>query len=126
MLAMLMSRLSKRVVGAVAGIAFLLCQSAAFAQACVTMPQNPAGAAAQQPCHGSGDESSQNPATGPHGGCQYVSSAVPDLPVYPATEAPAPIARAIHLAAMPVLPFALAPLRLEPPPHSILHCCLRN
>jgi hypothetical protein len=120
MAAMSMFRLHKRIVVTIAGLAFLLCQGAALAQACLTMPQGAAGAATQQPCHGSGNESSVQ------GSCQYVSSAVPDVPVHPAAEAPALTAQVVPIAAVPGLAFDPLPFLYRPPPHSLLHCCLRN
>lgn len=124
--AMLMSRLNKRVVAAIAGIAFLLCQSAALAQACLMMSAPAQASAAEQPCHGEGGQAESNSQSGGLSGCHFAAPATPDLPVFSPADLPVVVAH-VHVA--DVLPAALLDLpllRVEPPPHSILHCCLRN
>jgi hypothetical protein len=124
---MLMSRLNKRVVAAVAGIAFLLCQSAAMAQACLTMSAPAQATAAEQPCHGAAGQVDSNSQSGGQSACSFVSSAAPDLPVFSAAGSPAVIARAYTAAdAISASRFDPHLLRVEPPPHFVLHCCLRN
>src|SRR5688572_8842752 len=124
---MLMSRLNKRIVAAVAGIAFLLCQSMAIARACVTMPTPAQTTAAEQPCHGGGGQADSNSQSGGQSTCNFASSAAPELPVFSTAGLPVVIARA-YTAAEAVSASLFDPplLRVEPPPHSILHCCLRN
>lgn len=124
---MLMSRLSKRVVAAVAGIALLLCQSVAMARACVAMPTPTQAAAAEQPCHGDAGQADSNSQFGGQSRCSFASSAAPDLPVFSTASLPVVIARAYTVAdAISGSLFDPPLLRVEPPPHSILHCCLRN
>ena len=127
MAAMSMFRLPKRVLATIAGIAFLLCQSVALAQACWLTAQASEGASIQQPCHGAGDESGPNTQSNVQGSCHYVFSSVPDVPVHAAVETPSLVARADQAAtSMLIAAFEPPSLRVEPPPHSILHCCLRN
>jgi hypothetical protein len=127
MAAMFLSRLHKRAIASIAGMAFLVCQSMALAHACMTMPGQPDAAAMQQPCHDTGGQADSNPQPSGPGGCHYASPAVPDLPVFSAADLPAIAVRVASPAvAVPASLFDLALLQVEPPPHSILHCCLRN
>jgi hypothetical protein len=125
--AMLMSRLNKRVVAAIAGIAFLLCQTVAMAQACLTMSAPEQASASQKPCHGEGEQAESNSQCGGQGSCQFASPTAPELPVFSPADLPVVVARAYAAAvAVPDSLFDSPLLRVEPPPHSILHCCLRN
>jgi hypothetical protein len=124
--AMLMSRLNKRLVATVAGIAFLLCQSAAMAQACLLMSTPAQAAAAEQPCHGEGGQAESNSQSGGLSGCHFASPAAPELPVFSPADLPVFVARAHAADVLPAALLDLPLLKVEPPPHSILHCCLRN
>jgi hypothetical protein len=84
-------------------------------------------AAAMQPCHGSGDQSGSS-SDSTHGSCQYVSP-TPDsgTSVIAAADLPAITIRFDVVAAQkPLKSVEPTLLRIEPPPHSLLHCCLRN
>jgi hypothetical protein len=126
MAAMSVFRLQKRVAAVIAGLAFFLCQSIALAQACLTSVPGLQGAATQQPCHGAGEKSDSNTQSGVQGGCHYVFSAVPDVPVHAAMDTPPLTVRAAQVASVLVSLFDPPLLWVDPPPHSILHCCLRN
>jgi len=128
---MAFSKSQTRILAGLAGILFLLCQSAALAAARVNVVMQVDGrAAVESPldrsdgaCHGAGGQAC-------HGGCETLTatpdSSVPgvlsetDLPIVAsrvgrpgASDAPARYA-------------ALQPRSRASPSLSILHCCLRN
>jgi hypothetical protein len=124
--AMLMSRLNKRVVTAIAGIAFLLCQSAAMAQACLSTSAPVQANAAQQPCHGGSEQTDSSAPSGGQSSCHFASPAAPELPVFSPADLPVVVAHTHPADLLPAAPLDRPLARIEPPPHSILHCCLRN
>lgn len=124
---MFMSRVQKRAVVVIAGMAFVLCQSAAIAQACLTMAPQPDAVATQQPCHGMPDQSGSQTDTGIQGGCQYASSALSGLDVFATTDLPAITVRIDRIIAVAdsALPAEPPLLRIESPPLLVLHSRLR-
>jgi hypothetical protein len=122
---MFLPRARKRVIAAFAGIALLVCQTGAFAQACLAMTPAPEAMTTQAPCHGEGGQAGSSAPASSETGCHPASPAVPDAPVLAAMDdAPVLVVRVAEIA-VPALAFESL-LRVEPPPHSILHCCLRN
>jgi hypothetical protein len=124
---MLLSRRIKRIVAGVAGVAYLLCYSVGIAQASSVTPRAPEKAAMPSPCHEMmGNES--GPSTERAGSrCHDIASLQGDHSV-PAWS-PAfiisvvePFSPSVSSAA----PFQPPSLYVKPPPHAILHCCLRN
>ncbi len=121
-----LSRSARRSVACITGVLFFLCQSAAIAQACLTMTPQPDATAVQQPCHAGGGQTDST-ADGSQAGCQYVSPALSGFDIFATTDLPAitiSIDETVHTAS--AVSFEPPLLRVEPPPHSILHCCLRN
>ena len=122
---MFLTRDRRQTIAAIAGVALLLCQGMALAQACVMGSPAMDLGAASSPCHGEGDQQPSSSKGMPE--CQTASAAVADVPVFPISDFPALTVRAGQaLAAVPVGALAFPLLRVEPPPHSLLHCCLRN
>jgi hypothetical protein len=98
----------------------------ALAQACLTMAPQPDSGAVQQPCHGTSGQADSNPQAAGQGSCHYASPAVADLPIFSAADLPSIVARASDAIASAPASRLAPPAKVEPPPHSILHCCLRN
>ena len=122
---MFLTRARRQAVAAIAGVALLLCQGMALAQACLTKLPAMDMSAASAPCHGGGDQQPSPSTSMPE--CQTASAAVPDVPIFPITDLPALTVRYGEIqASVPAAALEFPLLRVEPPPHSILHCCLRN
>jgi hypothetical protein len=119
---MRVSRSAKRCLAALFGAVLLLCQSMAFADACVSGAA--AGDSAAAPCHGSGE-----PAKGSarvH--CQDASPASGfSVDLHPVTALP-PSPVKVVLTEASASPFVPEPpqLSFEPPPLRLILCCLRN
>lgn len=112
---------------AVAAVALLLCQSAALAQACgMGVAQQDTGVV-QQSCHGGGEQQESQSPAGASDCSHYASLSLPNLPLFSVMDLPALTVR-VEPAVAVIGSAALEPLEsgLRPPPHSILHCCLRN
>jgi|SRR5688500_17044165 hypothetical protein len=128
---MILSRPKTRMVAFLAGILFFLCQSAAAAQACFAVPQQreqPHSTATQMPpCHGAGEQTGTSP-EGTSGSCHHLSPAPTGFHVVAMADLPAVTIHTDLIAAVAAPAMAYEPplMRVEPPPHSIVHCCLRN
>jgi hypothetical protein len=127
MTGMALLRSQERLVAIVAGLAFFLCQSIALAHSCLTVTAGSGEAAVQQPpCHGTRDEPGSSAPSSAQSGCHYISSALPDVPVYSVLETPALTVHAVEVASVPASIFESPSLLVKPPTYSILHCCLRT
>jgi len=127
---MTLSKAARRILASIVAVMVLLCQSTALVHACAGAAQ-PAAAVAHPPCHDSGGNDAQGPA---HDGHQTPclsqatssSPALPDIPLLAGLPA-----LVVHAATPGIGAYGLPvaeppPLRGEPPPLTILHCCLRN
>ena len=128
---MTLSKAARRTLAGITAVVVLLCQSTALAHASAGSAVQPAAAMAHVPCHDAGGNESQGPAPD---ACQAQcltqatssSPALPDIP--PLAGLPALV---IRTAATGIVQTGLPvseppPLRGDPPPLTILHCCLRN
>jgi hypothetical protein len=119
--------LKKRLLATIAAVVMLLCQTMSFANACASgVPQ--AEAAAAPPCHDSTGQAESGGSSSTSTCCDSVSPTADSLiSVIAATDLPAITIR-FHPVSQKPSPRYLVPalLRIEPPPHSLLHCCLRN
>ena len=124
------SRSTKQLLVGVAASFLLLCQSAMAAQACEPMPATATERAASEPCHEGVSHSGDTSGHAQQTVCpsEYASASFAKIDVPPVADFPASsVASEWVWAAIPAsLNPAAPPARLEPPPHSILHCCLRN
>ena len=122
------SRSFRRLVAAAAAAFFLACQGMAVAAPSSAFTQTNGGAA-QESCHDAGGESGKSAGDGCPAQCQIqnASSTLSKI-VYSTTDLPAiTVAFDRFVAVASIAPPAASRLaRIEPPPHSILHCCLRN
>jgi hypothetical protein len=123
---MFLCRVQKRVAAVITGMALLLCQGAALAQACFVVPSGSDRIVAQQPCHTAGEQPSSNTHVA-SGSCQDSSPALSGFQFFAAADLP--------VVTTPVEPIVVVAdsvrpgeplLRVEPPPLAILHCCFRN
>jgi len=117
----------KRLVAAIAGLFFLLCQGLALAQAC-SLSATQSESQNQQPCHSAGEPQDSNTASG-QGQCETTSPIASGFSFFGIDELLALTVRLpdSHLAAAPEPSSFESPLlRIEPPPLRIVHCCLRN
>ena len=130
---MLFSRRVKKVIAGTAGMMFLLCYNAGFAQACSTSLRAPEKSE-MPPCHTMMGDESGAPAksTAPtdsdsRSRCHDVVSFQAD-PSFPDWSAAFVISVAEPFTAVvsEAFPFQPPNLRVKPPPLRILHCCLRN
>jgi hypothetical protein len=108
---------------------FLACQGMGVARASLpAVPLSDAGAM-QEACHDAGREAGNKTGGGCHVQCQFQNtSSTPSKVIYAATDLPA-ITVAFDRSTTVVIsapPVALPLAWIEPPPHYILHCCLRN
>ena len=123
-----LSKSLRRVVAGTAALLFLACQGMAYASASLPdTPQSHAGAA-QESCHDADREAGKGMDNCP-APCKFQNtSSTPPTFFCSATDLPA-----INIRFEPFLivekrlPPAVSRLaRIEPPPFTILHCCLRN
>ncbi len=123
---MFLSKSLRRLVAGTAAVLFLACQGMAIARASTpAFPQSGAGTA-QASCHGAGNNTDDNVYQAQ---CQSQNaSSTLSKAVYSTTDLPAITVRFEHpLIAVHSVPLAVSPpARIESPPLSILHCCLRN
>jgi len=126
---MLLSRSLRRLVACTAAVLFLACQGVGVALASFPAGSQSGAGAAQEPCHDAGRESGNRTGGSCHAQCQFQNaSSTPSKVIYAATDLPAitvdfdRFVTVVNSAPPVVLPLA----RIEPPPHYILHCCLRN
>jgi len=127
---MTFSRPTRRLLASIAGALLLLCQTAMAAQACGPAPAVAGEIASSAHCHGADPQSGDAPGhalqqTCPsdHASLSFAKLDVPQPADLPALVLPSHLLRT---AARDVLIIAAVPTRAEPPPLSILHCCLRN
>ena len=123
---MLLSRSLRRLVAGTAAVLFLACQSAALAQVCFTFALQPEAAGAQMPCHSTGDGNGAGGSGQNH--CDSATASASGFSIYGLAELPA---ITTHIDRIVVVAGSAVPtepplLRIESPPLSILHCCLRN
>jgi len=124
---MIRSGTLRRLVAGTAAVLFLACQSAALAQACFTTAPQPEAAGAQLPCHSSGDQDGAGGGSGQNH-CDSATASVSGFSIYGLAELPA---ITTHIDRIVVVAGSAVPtepplLRIESPPLSLLHCCLRN
>lgn len=113
-----------------AGAFVLLCQTAAAAQACALAPAVAGEIALAGPCHDAAAQPGDAAGHAQQQNCpvQYASAGFVNLDIPQATDLPgldvqpgwlrAPVRDGLSSIALPA--------RAEPPPLTILHCCLRN
>jgi hypothetical protein len=127
---MTLSRPAKRFVAGIASAFLLLCQTAMAMETCGLAPAVAAETASSGHCHGnasqSGNESGhaqeQNCPTGyPSAG--FAKLDIPQAADFPALDVePGWLRAPVRHDLNPVAP----PARADPPPLTIVHCCLRN
>jgi hypothetical protein len=126
---MTLSKAGRRVVVGITAVLTLLCQSTALAHACVASAAQPAAVMAHAPCHDTGGNDTQGSAHDAHPCLSQATSsspALPDIPVLAGLPALVVHATAFRVAETGLSVSDLPPPRGEPPPFTILHCCLRN
>lgn len=128
---MTLSKAARRTIAGLTAVVLLLCQSIALAHACAASTAQPAAVAAHPPCHDAGENDAQGPAGNAHSPqclSQATSSspALPDVPLIAGLPALVMRASALQIAETRLPVSEPPPQRGEPPPLSILHCCLRN
>ena len=127
---MRLSRPTRRLLAGIAGAFLLLCQTAMAAQTCCTTWASAGERAATEPCHEGGSHPADAPASSQEQGCpsEYATPSFAKLDVPPVLDLPAlPVQPERLWTDLPVsLNLAAPPARAEPPPLSILYCCLRN
>jgi len=126
---MVLSKSLRRFVACTAAVLFLACQGMAVASAPSPAFAQSGADAAQGPCHGVGGEAGKNAGDGCPAQCQFQNaSSTPSKVVYSTIDLPAIVVAfdrfvAVVNSAPPVVSWLT---RIEPPPLTILHCCLRN
>jgi hypothetical protein len=126
---MFLTKSLRRFVACTAAVLFLACQGMAVARASLPAVPQPGAGMAQESCHEAGGEAGKGAGDSCHAQCQFQNaSSTPSKVVYSTIDLPAIVVTfdrsvAIVNSAPPVVSWLA---RIEPPPHSILHCCLRN
>ena len=128
--AMLLSRRTTRFVAVLAGAFVLLCQTAMAAQACGLALAASEGSSLSESCHGIVPQSGDAPGHVQQQNCpsEYASASFAKLDIPQAADLPGLVVQPVWLLAAVrdgLISIAL-PARAEPPPLTILHCCLRN
>jgi len=123
---MLLSRSLRRLVSGTVAVLFLACQSAALAQAYFTTAPQPEAAGAQMPCHSAGDGDGTGGTGQNH--CENATASASGFSIYGFAEMPVITTYLDRVVAVAGSAAPAEPplLRIESPPISILHCCLRN
>jgi hypothetical protein len=127
---MIPRRSLRRWVASVVAVLFLACQAAGMVYARSADIPQPDGVAVQGSCHDSG----QQPGTPSRNDCEVncesqLTSSSPSSPtVLAATDLPAILIHVDSIVAISERASSIEPppLRAQPPPLAILHCCLRN
>jgi hypothetical protein len=127
---MLLTRRITRFVAVVAGAFVLLCQTAAVAQACALPPAVAGESAMAETCHDSVPQSGDAAGHADHQNCpaHNASAGFAKLDIPQAADLPGLEVRPGWLQ-VPVrdgLNSIALLARAEPPPLTLLHCCLRN
>jgi len=120
---------AKRLLAGVASAFLLLCQSAVAAQACALAPAVAGESALAEPCHHAVPQSGNAAGHAQQQNCpaQYASASFAKLDVPQAADLPGLevqpgwLRAPVHEGLNSITP----PARAEPPPFTILHCCLR-
>ena len=126
---MVLSKSLRSFVACTAAVLFLACQGMAVASAPSSAFAQSGADAAQGPCHDVGGDAGKNAGDGCPAQCQYQNaSSTPSKIVYSTIDLPAIVVTFDRFAAVvnsapPVVSWLA---RIEPPPLTILHCCLRN
>jgi len=126
---MSLSRSLRRLVACTAAALFLACQGMGVARASLPAVAQSGAGAAQESCHDAGREAGNQTEGSCHAQCQFQNaSSTPSKIVYAATDLPAiTVAFDRSVTVVNSAPPVVLPLAwIEPPPHYILHCCLRN
>jgi hypothetical protein len=122
---LMFSKRLRKVIAVMAGTAYLLCYSAGIVHG--AKPEPRAAESLHPPCHEPADKADSNSSSDCIGKCLASAPACGDLaiPDWNATfvigmvdVVPPPISA--------VVPWRSPILQIRPPPHAILHCCLRN
>ena len=127
---MQLSKRTTRFVAVLAAAIVLLCQTAAAAQACTLAPAVAGEIALGGPCHDAVLQPGDAPGHAQQQNCpaQYASGGFAKLDIPQAADLLGLVVQPGWLLA-PVrdgLSSIALPARAEPPPLTILHCCLRN
>lgn len=121
---------ARRFLAGAACAFLLLCQTAMAAQACGLEPANAGEIGSSQHCHNANGQAREAPNHAFHQTCPSdqatLSFAKLDVPQAADSQAFALHPRPFRAAARDGLIVAAVTARAEPPPLSILHCCLRN
>jgi hypothetical protein len=127
------SRSTRRFVAGAAAVLFLACHGTAIVYAHSNGAPGSSAGVAQGSCHGAGRDADKNTDNSVYQAqCQFQhtssSSPASGANIFAAADLPAITARVDRIVA--VADSVLLPepplLRVEPPPLTILHCCLRN
>jgi hypothetical protein len=120
---MFLSKSANRVIARAASAAFVLCYVIGAAQA--SHPPAPS-ISTHPPCHDAGHEPASSSEKGCSGTCHEVAQ-TDDFPVLDWAEPPVLVVSVVErLPVSAASAFQAANLRVKPPPHSLLYCCLRN
>jgi len=124
---MLFSKQTRLFIASATCIAMLLCYSLGIAHATYLASQPPADVTMSAPCHGMGEQShSSSEQDSCSGNCQAATEAA-DFLIFDWTDAPIVIVDTVPQLSVPGTARSQPNiLRLKPPPHSVLHCCLRS
>jgi hypothetical protein len=127
---MLLSRRTTRFVAVLAGAFVLLCQTAAAAQACAQAPAVAGEIASAGPCHDAVPQPGDPAGHAFQQNCpaQHASAGFAKLDIPQAADLPGLEVQPgwLHAPVRDRLISIALPARAEPPPLTILHCCLRN
>ena len=126
---MFLSKSLRRIVAGTAAVLFLACQGTAVARAPSPAFAQSGADAAQGPCHDVEGKAGKNAGDGCPAQCQFQNaSSTPSKVVYSTIDLPAIMVAFDRFVSVvnSAPPVASRLARIEPPPHSILHCCLRN
>ncbi len=126
---MVPSKSLRRFAAYAAAVLFLACQGMAVASAPSPAFAQSGAAAAQGPCHDAGGEAGKNAGDGCLAQCQFQNaSSTPSKVVYSTIDLPAIVVAFDRFVAVAnsAPPVVLWLARIESPPLTILHCCLRN
>lgn len=125
-----LSKALRRFVAGTVAVLFLACQGMAIVYSRSLDAPGSNAAAASSPCHDPGSQAGNTAGSySCPSDCQSLISATSPSGAgfFDVTDLPALTARLKPVAAVAGLALPDEPLLLiEPPPHSILHCCLRN
>lgn len=126
---MFLTKSLRRFVARAAAVLLLACQGMSIAHASSPAVPKMSAGLAQESCHEAGGKAGKSAGDNCHSQCKIQNaSSTPSTLIYSTIDLPAiaaafdPIVTVVKSAP----PVASRLARIEPPPHSILHCCLRN